>query len=68
MKGEVVDSLPLAVLFAPDEDLAVIRGRCEDGAVLGVGLTGRVLDLGLCLKALSAMHVPRRHTRLRRHD
>lgn len=39
MQGEVVDALPLAVrgaLLLPDEDLAIVSGRREDVAVLGM--------------------------------
>lgn len=36
MKGEFVDALPLAILFPPDEDAAVVGARCEDGAIFGV--------------------------------
>lgn len=36
MEGNLVDFLPCAGLFAPDEDLAVIRGGGEDVAVLGM--------------------------------
>lgn len=39
VQGEVVDALPLVVLcalFLPDEDFAVVAGRGEDVAVLGV--------------------------------
>lgn len=38
MEGEVGDPLPLGVLFAPDEDLAVIAGGGEDVAVFWVSL------------------------------
>lgn len=37
VEGEFVDALPRAVLFAPDEDAAVVGGGGEDGAVFGVG-------------------------------
>lgn len=33
----IVDLLPGTILFAPYEDFAVVRGGCEDVAVLGVG-------------------------------
>jgi hypothetical protein len=36
MQGDFVDLLPGRRLFAPDDDLAVVRGGCEDVAVLGV--------------------------------
>lgn len=36
VEGDVVDLLPRAVLLAPDEDLAVVGGRSEDVAVLGM--------------------------------
>lgn len=39
MESEVGDNRPLRVgCFAPDEDFAIVRGGCEDGAVLGVCL------------------------------
>jgi hypothetical protein len=36
VERNVVDLLPGTALFAPDEDLAVVGGRCENVAVLGV--------------------------------
>lgn len=44
--GKRVGGLPLAILFAPDEDFAVVAGGGEDVAVFGVGLWEGVL-LGL---------------------
>ena len=39
MEVEVGDFGPLRRLLAPDEDLAVVGGGCEDVAVFGVGLS-----------------------------
>lgn len=36
MERNVVNLLPGAALFAPDEDLAVVGGRCENIAIFGV--------------------------------
>lgn len=36
VEGYVVDFLPGAGLFAPDDDFPVIRGGCQDVAVLGM--------------------------------
>jgi hypothetical protein len=36
VQGKVEDLLPLVGLLAPDEDLAVVAGRGQDVAVLGV--------------------------------
>lgn len=49
MQGEVVDALPLVVLLAPDKDLAVVRRRGQDGAVLGVCLGFMDDETVLCL-------------------
>lgn len=46
VESEVVDALPLVVLLAPDEDLAVVGRGCEDGAVLGVRLAGLCISKG----------------------
>lgn len=36
VERDIVDLLPGARLFAPNEDLAIVRGRGEDVAILGV--------------------------------
>jgi hypothetical protein len=36
VQGDFVDLLPGRRLFAPDDDFAVVRGGCEDIAVLGM--------------------------------
>jgi hypothetical protein len=36
VEGDLVDLLPSRRLFAPDDDLAVVRGGCEDVAVFGM--------------------------------
>jgi hypothetical protein len=36
VESDLIYLLPAVGLFAPDEDLAVVRGRSEDIAVLGV--------------------------------
>jgi hypothetical protein len=36
VEGEFVDALPLGILLAVDEDMAVVGGAGEDGAVFGM--------------------------------
>ena len=36
--GELIDSLPLAVLLSPDEDSAVVGGGCKDGTIFWMRL------------------------------
>lgn len=66
VEGEVVDALPLVVLLAPDKDLAVVGGRCEDSAVFGVCLQDACVSC-CCYEGKHDSFLPMKRTKQLRH-
>lgn len=65
MEGEVGDNGPLRVgRFTPDENFAIVRGGCEDGAVFGVCLLMKEVNMNRGLGRREEANGPMRRTRL----